>query len=202
MTDLTRLTAVETAAAIASREVSAVEVAQAHLDRIAAVDGAVHAFLHVDTEGALAQAARVDAGELTGPLAGVPLGLKDVIVTRGVPTTAGSRILQGWRPPYDATVTERLRAAGVVVLGKTNMDEFAMGSSTEHSSYGPTRNPWDIERTPGGSGGGSAAAVAAHLAPLAVGRPTRVVVVACEIGAAATRFSCCEATALKSGSPP
>jgi aspartyl-tRNA(Asn)/glutamyl-tRNA(Gln) amidotransferase subunit A len=122
-------------------------VAQAHLDRIAAVDGAVHAFLHVDAEGALAQAARVDAGELTGPLAGVPLALKDVIVTQGVPTTVGSRILEGWRPPYDSTVNTRLRAAGVVVLGKTNMDEFAMGSSTEHSAYGPTHNPWDLTRT-------------------------------------------------------
>ena len=172
MTDLTRLTAVQTAAAVADRQVSAVEVAQAHLDRIAAVDGAVHAFLHVDTEGALAQAARVDAGELTGPLAGVPLALKDVIVTRGVPTTAGSRILEGWRPPYDATVTERLRAAGVVVLGKTNLDEFAMGSSTEHSAFGPTSNPWDLTRIPGGSGGGSAAAVAAYEAPLAIGTDT------------------------------
>ena len=172
MTDLTRLTAVETAAAIAGGEVSAVEVAQAHLDRIAAVDGAVHAFLHVDAEGALAQAARVDAGELTGPLAGVPLAMKDVIVTKGVPTTVGSRILEGWRPPYDATVSTRLREAGVVVLGKTNMDEFAMGSSTEHSAYGPTHNPWDLTRIPGGSGGGSAAAVAAYEAPLAVGTDT------------------------------
>ena len=177
MGDLTRLTAVETAAAIAAKDVSAVEVAQAHLDRIAAVDGAVHAFLHVDSEGALAQAKRVDAAigdrnSITGPLAGVPLGLKDVIVTKGVPTTVGSRILEGWIPPYDATVTERLRAAGVVVLGKTNMDEFAMGSSTEHSAYGPTHNPWDLTRIPGGSGGGSAAAVAAYEAPLAIGTDT------------------------------
>jgi aspartyl-tRNA(Asn)/glutamyl-tRNA(Gln) amidotransferase subunit A len=172
MTDLTRLTAVETAAAIADKQVSAVEVAQAHLDRIAAVDGGVRAFLHVDAEGALAQARRVDAGELAGPLAGVPLGLKDVLVTKGVPTTVGSRILEGWRPPYDATVTERLKAAGVVVLGKTNMDEFAMGSSTEHSAYGPTHNPWDLTRIPGGSGGGSAAAVAAYQAPLAIGTDT------------------------------
>jgi aspartyl-tRNA(Asn)/glutamyl-tRNA(Gln) amidotransferase subunit A len=172
MTDLTRLTAVDTAARIAAKEVSAVEVAQAHLDRIDKVDGAVHAFLHVDAEGALAQAARVDAGELTGPLAGVPLALKDVIVTKGVPTTVGSRILEGWRPPYDATVTERLRAAGVVVLGKTNMDEFAMGSSTEHSAYGPTHNPWDLTRIPGGSGGGSSAAIAAYEAPLAIGTDT------------------------------
>ena len=170
--DLTRLTAVQTAAAVASGEVSAVEVTQAHLDRIGAVDGAVHAFLHVDAEGALAQAARVDAGELTGPLAGVPVALKDVLVTKGIPTTVGSRILQGWVPPYDATVTERLKAAGLVVLGKTNMDEFAMGSSTEHSAYGPTHNPWDLTRIPGGSGGGSAAAVASYESPLAVGTDT------------------------------
>ena len=177
MTDLTRRTAAETAAAIAAKEVSAVEVAQAHLDRIAAVDGDVHAFLHVDTEGALEQARRVDAAiasgnGLTGPLAGVPLALKDVLCTKGVPTTVGSRILEGWRPPYDATVTARLKAAGVVILGKTNMDEFAMGSSTEHSAYGPTHNPWDLDRIPGGSGGGSAAAVAAYEAPLAIGTDT------------------------------
>src|SRR4051795_7195085 len=123
--DVVRLTAAETAARIAARDVSAVEVTQAHLDRIAAVDEKVHAFLHVDDDGALAQARRVDAGELRGPLAGVPLALKDVIVARGMPATAGSRILEGWRPPYDATIVERMRAAGIVVLGKTNMDEFA-----------------------------------------------------------------------------
>ena len=172
MTDLTRLSAVETATAIRDGSASAVEVAQAHLDRIAAVDGQVHAFLHVDTEGALAQAKRVDAGELTGPLAGVPLALKDVFCTKGVPTTVGSRILEGWRPPYDATVTSRLKAAGIVVLGKTNMDEFAMGSSTEHSAYGPTHNPWDLTRIPGGSGGGSSAAIASWQAPLAIGTDT------------------------------
>jgi aspartyl-tRNA(Asn)/glutamyl-tRNA(Gln) amidotransferase subunit A len=172
MTDLTRLTAAETAAAIASREVSAVEVTQAHLDRIAAVDGQVHAFLHVDTEGALAQAKRVDDGELTGPLAGVPLALKDVLCQEGIPTTVGSKILEGWRPPYDATVTARLKAAGIVILGKTNMDEFAMGSSTEHSAYGPTHNPWDLTRIPGGSGGGSSAALASYQAPLAIGTDT------------------------------
>jgi aspartyl-tRNA(Asn)/glutamyl-tRNA(Gln) amidotransferase subunit A len=172
MTELTRLTAVETAAAIRARDVSATEVAQAHLDRIAAVDGQVHAFLHVDAEGALETARRVDAGELSGPLAGVPLALKDVVVQKDVPTTAGSKILEGWRPPYDATVVTRLREAGVVILGKTNMDEFAMGSSTEHSAYGPTRNPWDLSRIPGGSGGGSAAAVAAYEAPLAIGTDT------------------------------
>ncbi len=171
-TDLTRLTAVETRAAITGGQASAVEVTRAHLDRIAAVDADVHAFLHVDAEGALAQAARVDAGELTGPLAGVPLALKDVLCQEGIPTTVGSRILEGWRPPYDATVTARLKAAGVVILGKTNMDEFAMGSSTEHSAYGPTHNPWALDRIPGGSGGGSAAAVAAYEAPLAIGTDT------------------------------
>ena len=172
MTDLIRLSAAETAARIAAREVSAVDVAQAHLDRIDAVDDRVHAFLHVDRDGALDQARRVDDGELSGPLAGVPLALKDVIVARGMPATAGSRILEGWHPPYDATIVERMRAAGIVVLGKTNMDEFAMGSSTEHSAYGPTHNPWDLSRTPGGSGGGSSAAVASYEAPLGIGTDT------------------------------
>ncbi|NYI06542.1 Asp-tRNA(Asn)/Glu-tRNA(Gln) amidotransferase subunit GatA [Allostreptomyces psammosilenae] len=176
MNDLIRWTASRTAAAIASGEVSAVEVTRAHLDRIGAVDEKVHAFLHVDAEGALAAAERVDAkraaGEELGPLAGVPLALKDVFTTRGVPTTCGSKMLQGWIPPYDATVTRRLKDADVVILGKTNMDEFAMGSSTENSAYGPTGNPWDLARIPGGSGGGSAAALAAFEAPLAIGTDT------------------------------
>ncbi len=176
ITDLTRRTAASTAAAIATGEVSAVEVTRAHLDRIGAIDESVHAFLHVDTDGALAAARAVDdrraTGEELGPLAGVPLALKDVLTMAGIPTTCGSRILEGWRPPYDATVTRRLREAGVVILGKTNMDEFAMGSSTEHSAYGPTRNPWDLGRIPGGSGGGSAAAVASYEAPLAIGTDT------------------------------
>ena len=174
--DLTRRTAAELAATIAAGQASAVEVAQAHLDRIAKVDEKVHAFLHVDTEGALAAARAVDAkraaGEKLGPLAGVPLALKDIFTTRGLPTTAGSKILEGWLPPYDATVTIRLREAGVVVLGKTNMDEFAMGSSTENSAFGPTHNPWDLDRIPGGSGGGSAASLAAFEAPLAIGTDT------------------------------
>jgi aspartyl-tRNA(Asn)/glutamyl-tRNA(Gln) amidotransferase subunit A len=175
--ELTRLSAAELAARIHSREVSAVEVARAHLDRIAAVDGAVHAFLHVAEQAALESAALVDAALDAGsppasPLAGVPLALKDVFTTTDMPTTCGSRILEGWRPPYDATVTARLRAAGITILGKTNMDEFAMGSSTEHSAYGPTRNPWDPTRIPGGSGGGSAAALAVFEAPLAIGTDT------------------------------
>jgi aspartyl-tRNA(Asn)/glutamyl-tRNA(Gln) amidotransferase subunit A len=164
------------ASAIAEGEVSSEEVTRAHLDRIAAVDERVHAFLHVDTDGAIAAAKRVDAkraaGEKLGPLAGVPLALKDVLAMKGQPTTAGSKILEGWIPPYDAAVVERLRAADIVILGKTNMDEFAMGSSTEHSAYGPTHNPWDLERIPGGSGGGSAAALAAFEAPLAIGTDT------------------------------
>lgn len=176
MTDLTKLNAVEIAGLVASGETSAVEVTQAHLDRIGAVDDRVHAFLHVDTEGALTAARVVDerraAGEELGPLAGVPVAVKDVLTTKGVPTTVGSKILEGWRPPYDSTIVERLRAAGTVMLGKTNMDEFAMGSSTEYSAYGPTRNPWDLERIPGGSGGGSAAALAAYEAPLSIGSDT------------------------------
>jgi aspartyl-tRNA(Asn)/glutamyl-tRNA(Gln) amidotransferase subunit A len=175
--ELTRLTASELAEKIHSREVSSVEVTRAHLERIAEVDEVVHAFLHVADEPALAAAAKVDAALAAGeppvsPVAGVPLALKDVFTTADMPTTCGSKILEGWRPPYDATVTARLRAAGVPILGKTNMDEFAMGSSTEHSAYGPTRNPWDPSRIPGGSGGGSAAALAAFEAPLAIGTDT------------------------------
>jgi aspartyl-tRNA(Asn)/glutamyl-tRNA(Gln) amidotransferase subunit A len=174
--DLIRQSAATLAGAIAEGEVTSREVTQAHLDRIAEVDDRVHAFLHVDAEGALATADDVDArraaGEPLGPLAGVPLALKDIVAMRGVPTTCGSHILEGWRPPYDATVVERLRAAGIPILGKTNMDEFAMGSSTEHSAYGPTHNPWDLDRIPGGSGGGSAAAIASFEAPLAIGTDT------------------------------
>ncbi|MFD6754809.1 Asp-tRNA(Asn)/Glu-tRNA(Gln) amidotransferase subunit GatA [Micromonospora gifhornensis] len=176
MSDLTKLSAVEIAGLVASGQTSAVEVTQAHLDRIAAVDGRINAFLHVDSEGALAAAREVDAqraaGAQLGPLAGVPVAVKDVLTTRGVPTTVGSKILEGWRPPYDSTIVQRLRDAGTVMLGKTNMDEFAMGSSTEYSAYGPTRNPWDTDRIPGGSGGGSAAALAAYEAPLAIGSDT------------------------------
>ena len=164
------------AESLAKGETSAVEVAQEHLDRITAVDGDIHAFLHVDTAGALAQAADIDrrrrAGEQLPALAGVPLALKDVMTQEGIPTTCGSKMLEGWRPPYDSTVVTKLKANGVVILGKTNMDEFAMGSSTENSAYGPTHNPWDLTRIPGGSGGGSAAALASFEAPLAIGTDT------------------------------
>jgi aspartyl-tRNA(Asn)/glutamyl-tRNA(Gln) amidotransferase subunit A len=172
---LNTLTAAGLAGKIAAGEVSSVEVTQAHLDRIAAVDGGVHAFLHLN-EKALESAASVDAkrkaGDSLGPLAGVPIAIKDVLCTLGMPSTAGSRILEGWVPPYDATTVARLRAADLVLLGKTNMDEFAMGSSTEFSAYGPTHNPWDLDRIPGGSGGGSAAAVASFQAPIALGSDT------------------------------
>ncbi len=173
---LTRMTAADLAGSIAAGDVSAAEVTQAHLDRIALTDPVLHAFLHVAPDRALAAARAVDAkraaGEPLGPLAGVPLALKDVLTTRDMPTTCGSRILDGWVPPYDATITARLRRAGVVILGKTNMDEFAMGSSTENSAFGPSRNPWDTGRVPGGSSGGSSVAVTAHQVPLGIGTDT------------------------------
>ncbi|MEV0970302.1 Asp-tRNA(Asn)/Glu-tRNA(Gln) amidotransferase subunit GatA [Microtetraspora glauca] len=176
MTELLRKTAAELGELIAGREVSAAEVAQAHLDRIAEVEPKVNAFLHVNAETVLAQARAVDEriarGERLGPLAGVPVAHKDVFTTKDMPTTAGSKILEGWIPPYDATVTSRLREAGLVILGKTNLDEFAMGSSTENSAYGPTHNPWDLSRIPGGSSGGASAAVAAYEAPLSTGTDT------------------------------
>jgi aspartyl-tRNA(Asn)/glutamyl-tRNA(Gln) amidotransferase subunit A len=173
---LVRRTAAELADALAAGETTSVEITTAHLDRTAAVDEAVHAFLQVDAEGALAAARESDRrradGSPASALDGVPIAVKDVLATKGLPTTCGSKILEGWVPPYDATVVARLRSAGLPILGKTNMDEFAMGSSTEHSAYGPTHNPWDLDRIPGGSGGGSAAAVAAFEAPLAVGTDT------------------------------
>jgi len=181
VTELIRSDAATLAARIAAGEVSSTEVTRACLDQIAATDERYHAFLHVAADEALAAAAAVDkqiaaqraAGEpLPSALAGVPLALKDVFTTTDMPTTCGSTILAGWRSPYDATLTARLRAAGIPILGKTNMDEFAMGSSTENSAFGPTRNPWDVDRVPGGSGGGSAAALAAFQAPLAIGSDT------------------------------
>jgi aspartyl-tRNA(Asn)/glutamyl-tRNA(Gln) amidotransferase subunit A len=176
MTDLTKLSAAALSDLLVRKEVSAVEATRAHLDHISAVDTDLHAFLHVAGDAALETAAGIDArraaGEALNPLAGVPIAIKDVLATTDMPTTAGSKILDGWVPPYDATVVARLRAAGLVPLGKTNMDEFAMGSSTEHSAYGITRNPWDRDRIPGGSGGGSAAAVASFEAPLALGSDT------------------------------
>jgi aspartyl-tRNA(Asn)/glutamyl-tRNA(Gln) amidotransferase subunit A len=177
--DLLKKSAAELAELLADGAVTSVALTQACLDRIAEVDSGdqgVHAFLHVDAEGAIAAAAASDArrakGELLSPLDGVPVAVKDVLTTIGQPTTCGSKILEGWVPPYDATVVRRLKEAGLPILGKTNMDEFAMGSSTEHSAYGATRNPWALDRIPGGSGGGSAAAVAAFEAPLAIGTDT------------------------------
>lgn len=174
--ELISMTAADLAAALAAGQVSAVEAAQAHLDRIADVDGELHAFLATNPEASLAAARRIDerraAGESLGELAGVPLAVKDVLVTTDMPSTSGSKILEGYRSPYDATAVAKARAAGLVSIGKTNMDEFAMGSSTENSAYGPTMNPWALDRVPGGSGGGSAAAVCAFEAPLALGSDT------------------------------
>ena len=181
---LARLAAHEMAALLRAGSVSSRELAEAALAAISATDRALHAWLAVDADGALAAADAADralvaaraAGHegLAGlhPLHGVPLGLKDLVSVRGLPCTAGSRILEGYRPPFDAHITERLRTAGAVIVGKLNMDEFAMGSSTEHSGFGPTANPWDLDRVPGGSSGGPAAAVAAGHVPVAIGTDT------------------------------
>ena len=177
---LIRRSAAEQAAALAAGEVSSRELTAAHLERIEAVDGAVNAFLDIDAERALAQADAADAeraeaardGRQMPELTGVPVAVKDLIVTRGQVTTAASKILQGWVPPYDATLVRNLHAARTPILGKTNLDEFAMGGSTEHSAFGRTSNPWDLGRIPGGSSGGSAAAVGTFEAPLAVGTDT------------------------------
>jgi aspartyl-tRNA(Asn)/glutamyl-tRNA(Gln) amidotransferase subunit A len=174
--DLTALSAYEIATKIKSKEVSAIEVTNAHFERIKKLDSKVQSFLYVDEENALAQARKVDEkiakNQTLSPLAGVPLALKDVLVQRGVPTTCGSKILENWRPPYDSTVVKRLKENDVIILGKVNMDEFAMGSSTENSAYQKTKNPWDLSKIPGGSSGGSSAAVASFFAPLAIGTDT------------------------------
>ncbi|WP_076463265.1 Asp-tRNA(Asn)/Glu-tRNA(Gln) amidotransferase subunit GatA [Actinomyces mediterranea] len=176
MNDLLKKSALELADMLAAGETTSVELTRACLGRIDALNPTINAFLYVDREGALATAADVDArrsaGESLHRLAGIPIAIKDNIVTRGIPTTCASKILGDWRPPYDATVIEKIHKAGLPIVGKTNMDEFAMGSSTEHSAFGPTLNPWDVERIPGGSGGGSAAAVAAFMVPLALGSDT------------------------------
>lgn len=176
MSDLIKLNASELVDLLAKREVSSVEVTQAHLDQIAKVGDAVHSFLHISGDSALATAREVDAkraaGEKLPDLAGVPIAVKDNLTTTDAPTTAGSKILEGWIPPYDATVVTKLRNQMLPILGKTNLDEFAMGSSTEFSAYGPSKNPWDLERIPGGSGGGSSSVVASFQSPLAIGSDT------------------------------
>ena len=173
MTPLATATSIRRA--VASGTVSALEICRSTLDRIERTDGAIGAFRALNRSQALTRAREIDdrRDELAHlPLLGVPVAVKDNICTTGFPTTAASKMLDGYRPPYDATAVERLEAAGAIIVGKTNCDEFAMGSSTENSAFGPTRNPWHLDRTPGGSSGGSAAAVAARMVPLSLGSDT------------------------------
>ncbi len=176
MNEIIKKNASELVELMASGQLSSTEITKAHLDRIAEVNGTINSFLHVTSEAALAVAAEVDrrraAGEKLPLMAGVPIAVKDNLTTTDAPTTSGSKILEGWIPQYDATVVSKLRNELMPILGKTNLDEFAMGSSTEFSAFGPSRNPWDIERIPGGSGGGSSSAVASFAAPLAIGSDT------------------------------
>ena len=176
MSELIRKNASELVELLKSGQVSSVELTQAHLDRSAAVDQDVHSYLYQNPETALAAAADIDrrraAGEKLHELAGLPIAVKDNLTTTDAPTTSGSKILEGWVPPYDSTVVKKIREAGLPILGKTNLDEFAMGSSTEFSAFGPSRNPWDLTRIPGGSGGGSSSVVASFQAPVAIGSDT------------------------------
>ena len=176
MSELTTKSASELAGLIESKEISSVEATEAFFDRSESLNHLTLSYLHLNRETALAAAQAADsdlaAGKRHSALHGVPIAVKDNLTTTDAPTTAGSKILEGWVPQYDSTVVKRIRAAGLPILGKTNMDEFAMGSSTEYSAYGPSRNPWDLDRIPGGSGGGSSSAVSGHLAPLAVGSDT------------------------------
>ncbi len=173
---MTDLNATELVRQLTAGEVTSAALTKTFLDRIARYDGAVKAFLRVDADAALAQAEAIDyrrkAGKPLGPLAGLPVAVKDLLCTQGEPTTCASRMLENFRPPYDATVVARLKLADAVLIGRTNMDEFAMGGSNENSAFFPTHNPWDLSRVPGGSSGGSAACVAARMAPLAVGTDT------------------------------